>query len=219
LTDESIERPRLQRNRDQPTLRARWGHSYTVVAQCLSLQSPNLRRGRLEIVRVGQRCGCQVAATGHPKEDPLIGCFEYWYALMPKDFLSMYPGRFLPLLVGSFLSAAVAQVLVKQAADSEQRSEPGQRAQGRGEQVGVKRCQRHATHSLGELGIEKRCLEAFYYRRARNFAAIRNGLSRAAQTTRGLDWFEVQSVRGHLENGVVAHFQVTLKVGFRLEEA
>jgi flavin-binding protein dodecin len=47
----------------------------------------------------------------------------------------------------------------------------------------------------------------------------RNGLARAAKTTRGLDWFEVQSVRGHLENGAVAHFQVTLKVGFRLEDA
>ena len=47
--------------------------------------------------------------------------------------------------------------------------------------------------------------------------AIRNGLSRAAETTRGLHWFEVQSVRGHLENGAVAHFRVTLKVGFRLE--
>lgn len=50
-------------------------------------------------------------------------------------------------------------------------------------------------------------------------AAIRNGLARAAQTTRGLDWFEVESVRGHLENGTIAHFQVTLKVGFRLENA
>ena len=50
-------------------------------------------------------------------------------------------------------------------------------------------------------------------------AAIRNGLTRAAETTRGLDWFEVQSVRGHLEDGPVAHFQVTLKVGFRLEDA
>jgi dodecin len=50
-------------------------------------------------------------------------------------------------------------------------------------------------------------------------AAIRNGLARAAETTRGLDWFEVQSVRGHLENGTLAHFQVTLKVGFRLESA
>jgi flavin-binding protein dodecin len=50
-------------------------------------------------------------------------------------------------------------------------------------------------------------------------AATRNAVSRAAETTRGLDWFEVQSVRGHLENGTVAHFQVTLKVGFRLESA
>ena len=48
-------------------------------------------------------------------------------------------------------------------------------------------------------------------------AAIRNGVSRAAQTLRGLDWFEVESVRGELEDGQVAHFQVTLKVGFRLE--
>ncbi|MBO0676198.1 dodecin domain-containing protein [Mycolicibacterium sp. S2-37] len=48
--------------------------------------------------------------------------------------------------------------------------------------------------------------------------AIRNGVKRASQTLRGLDWFEVQSVRGELEDGKVAHFQVTLKVGFRLEE-
>ena len=50
-------------------------------------------------------------------------------------------------------------------------------------------------------------------------AAIRNGLTRAAETMRLLDWFEVQSVRGDLTNGAVAHFQVTLKVGFRLEDA
>lgn len=49
-------------------------------------------------------------------------------------------------------------------------------------------------------------------------AAIRNGISRASKTLRGLDWFEVQSVRGELEDGQMAHFQVTLKVGFRLEE-
>ena len=49
-------------------------------------------------------------------------------------------------------------------------------------------------------------------------AAIRNGLARAAETMRLLDWFEVQSVRGDLRNGAVAHFQVTLKVGFRLED-
>jgi len=48
-------------------------------------------------------------------------------------------------------------------------------------------------------------------------AAIRNGIGRAAQTTRGLDWFEVESVRGQIEDGGVAHFQVTLKVGFRLD--
>jgi dodecin len=50
-------------------------------------------------------------------------------------------------------------------------------------------------------------------------AAIRNGISRASETMRGLDWFEIQSVRGHLQDGTVGHFQVTLKVGFRLEDA
>jgi flavin-binding protein dodecin len=48
-------------------------------------------------------------------------------------------------------------------------------------------------------------------------AAIRNAVARASQTLRELDWFEVQSVRGELEDGKVAHFQVTLKVGFKLE--
>jgi dodecin len=50
-------------------------------------------------------------------------------------------------------------------------------------------------------------------------AAIQSGLDRAASTMRGLDWFEVQSVRGHLADGSVAHFQVTMKVGFRLEDS
>ena len=50
-------------------------------------------------------------------------------------------------------------------------------------------------------------------------AAIRNAISRAAETMRGLDWFEVQSVRGSLEDGAIGHFQVTLKVGFRLEDS
>jgi flavin-binding protein dodecin len=50
-------------------------------------------------------------------------------------------------------------------------------------------------------------------------AAIRNGIERASQTIRNIDWFEVTGTRGELENGEVAHFQVTLKVGFRLEEA
>lgn len=48
--------------------------------------------------------------------------------------------------------------------------------------------------------------------------AIRNGLGRAAETLRHLDWFEVTEIRGHIEEGRVGHFQVGLKVGFRLED-
>ena len=48
-------------------------------------------------------------------------------------------------------------------------------------------------------------------------AAVRNGISDAAKTLRNLDWFEVKEIRGHLENGHVADWQVTLKLGFRLE--
>ncbi|WP_327726660.1 dodecin family protein [Streptomyces sp. NBC_00487] len=47
--------------------------------------------------------------------------------------------------------------------------------------------------------------------------AIRNGVARAAQTLRNLDWFEVTQVRGHIEDGQIAHYQVGLKVGFRLD--
>jgi dodecin len=47
--------------------------------------------------------------------------------------------------------------------------------------------------------------------------AIRNGVAKAAQTLRNLNWFEVTELRGHLRDGDVAHFQVTMKVGFRLE--
>ncbi|MBD0707031.1 MULTISPECIES: dodecin [unclassified Streptomyces] len=47
--------------------------------------------------------------------------------------------------------------------------------------------------------------------------AIRNGIERASQTLRGLDWFEVTEVRGHLADGTVKHYQVGLKVGFRLD--
>ena len=48
--------------------------------------------------------------------------------------------------------------------------------------------------------------------------AIRNGVSRAGRTLRNLDWFEVTQMRGYIENGEVAHYQVGLKVGFRLDE-
>jgi flavin-binding protein dodecin len=47
-------------------------------------------------------------------------------------------------------------------------------------------------------------------------AAIRSGIERAAETVRGLDWFEVTEIRGHLEEGRIAHFQATMKLGFRL---
>ena len=49
-------------------------------------------------------------------------------------------------------------------------------------------------------------------------AAIRNGVSRASRTLRNLDWFEVAEVRGHIVDGNIEHFQVRLKVGFRLDE-
>ncbi|MFD5161169.1 dodecin [Streptomyces hawaiiensis] len=48
--------------------------------------------------------------------------------------------------------------------------------------------------------------------------AIRNGIGRASQTLRNLDWFEVTQVRGQLEEGRIAHWQVGLKVGFRLDD-
>lgn len=48
--------------------------------------------------------------------------------------------------------------------------------------------------------------------------AISNGITRAAQTLRGLDWFEVTQVRGQIVDGQIQHYQVGLKVGFRLEE-
>jgi dodecin len=48
--------------------------------------------------------------------------------------------------------------------------------------------------------------------------AIRNGIGRAGETLRHLDWFEVTEIRGALDGGNVAHFQVGLKVGFRLDD-
>jgi flavin-binding protein dodecin len=48
--------------------------------------------------------------------------------------------------------------------------------------------------------------------------AIRNALERASTTLRNLDWFEVVETRGHIVDGKVGHFQVKLKVGFRLED-
>lgn len=50
-------------------------------------------------------------------------------------------------------------------------------------------------------------------------AAIKNAISRASQTLRHLDWFEVTQIRGQIEEGGVQHYQVGLKIGFRLEPA
>jgi dodecin len=48
--------------------------------------------------------------------------------------------------------------------------------------------------------------------------AIRNAVARADKTLRNLDWFEVAEVRGYVNQGQVDHFQVRLKIGFRLDE-
>jgi hypothetical protein len=47
--------------------------------------------------------------------------------------------------------------------------------------------------------------------------AIRKAIVKAAETVRNLRWFEVTETRGHIEGGQVAHWQITLKIGFTLE--
>jgi flavin-binding protein dodecin len=48
--------------------------------------------------------------------------------------------------------------------------------------------------------------------------AVKNALARAAKTVRNMRWFEVTETRGYIEEGNIAHWQVTLKVGFTLEK-
>lgn len=48
--------------------------------------------------------------------------------------------------------------------------------------------------------------------------AITNGIDRAAKTIENLDWFEVSQIRGHIADQGVAHYQVTMKVGFTLRD-
>jgi dodecin len=48
--------------------------------------------------------------------------------------------------------------------------------------------------------------------------ATRNAIAKASQTLRNLRWFEVVETRGAIEGGQVAHWQVTLKLGFTLED-
>ena len=48
--------------------------------------------------------------------------------------------------------------------------------------------------------------------------AIQNAVERASKTLHNLDWFEVVETRGHIQDGKVAHYQVKLKIGFRLDD-
>jgi dodecin len=48
--------------------------------------------------------------------------------------------------------------------------------------------------------------------------AVQNALSRASKTLRNLRWFEITDIRGHLEDGRIAHWQITMKIGFTLDE-
>lgn len=47
--------------------------------------------------------------------------------------------------------------------------------------------------------------------------AIANAIAKAGRTVHNMDWFEVKEMRGHIVNGKVGHYQVTLKIGFRLD--
>ena len=48
--------------------------------------------------------------------------------------------------------------------------------------------------------------------------AIRTAIAKANETVRNIDWFETQSIRGHVVDGQIAHYQVTLKIGFRIDD-
>jgi flavin-binding protein dodecin len=48
--------------------------------------------------------------------------------------------------------------------------------------------------------------------------AVRNAIAKAGKTMRNMHWFEVVDTRGHIENAKIAHWQVTIKVGFTLED-
>lgn len=48
--------------------------------------------------------------------------------------------------------------------------------------------------------------------------AVRNAIAKAAKTMRSMQWFQVVETRGHIANGAVAHWQVTIKIGFTLED-
>ncbi len=65
----------------------------------------------------------------------------------------------------------------------------------------------HHTYKIIDLvGSSPTCIEE----------AIDNALAECAKSVQNMDWFEVVETRGHIENGKVGHYQVTLKVGFRI---
>lgn len=49
-------------------------------------------------------------------------------------------------------------------------------------------------------------------------AAVKNAVKRASKTVHNMRWFEVTDTRGHIEDGAVAHWQVTVKIGFTLDD-
>lgn len=48
--------------------------------------------------------------------------------------------------------------------------------------------------------------------------AIETAIARASKTMRNLDWFEVDQIRGHIKDGEIEHYQVVMKVGFRIDD-
>ncbi|MFC7531914.1 dodecin [Actinoplanes sp. GCM10030250] len=48
--------------------------------------------------------------------------------------------------------------------------------------------------------------------------AVRTAISKASRTVRNIEWFETKEIRGQVNDGEVAHFQVTLKIGFRVDD-
>lgn len=49
--------------------------------------------------------------------------------------------------------------------------------------------------------------------------AIQNAVAEASKTLQNLEWFEVTEIRGHIQDGKVGHFQVSMKIGFRLKDS
>jgi flavin-binding protein dodecin len=48
--------------------------------------------------------------------------------------------------------------------------------------------------------------------------AVQNAVTKANQSIRNMRWFEMKELRGHIDNGIVSHWQVTIKIGFTLED-